>query len=292
VATLTADVTDVQRTFTVTDPGSPRVGAYYAIEDEVIALAGFCGGGYVGADWVVDETCWYVARGIEGTLAVAHLADAEVTEFDVTAGGGGGVSNPLTEDLVIDQFELSNANAFDGVGGYVTVGGPGVVLAGRSGEEGLPGETAVVRGGNGNDGNDPGASITVGGGDGAGNAGAIAMTGLALGFNEDVDELGQLLVTFHVGMVAGGGTTGQQGGDVTIQSGTGDDENDAAASIVLRGGGTGGPGNAGGIEFTNGRLGFYGATAVTKPLVPLTIPTVQDVIDALVTLGLVSQEDD
>jgi adhesin HecA-like repeat protein len=38
-------------------------------------------------------------------------------------------------------------------------------------------------------------------------------------------------------------------------------------------------------------LGFYGATAATQPVVPMTTPSVQDVIDALVVLGLVAQHD-
>jgi hypothetical protein len=208
MATLTADVTDVQRTFTVTDPGSPRVGAYYAIEDEVVALAGFCGGGYVGADWVVDETCWYVARGIEGTLAAAHDADATVTEFDVTAGGGG-VSNPLTEDLVVGGNDLHNVSVIysgPGTGGNLGFDGDDVEFSAGSGAEDIAGGSLYLTGGNGDSGNGPGASITVGGGDGAGTPGAITFS--------------------HLG-----------------------------------------------------------------PVIPLTIPTVQDVIDALVALGLVSQSD-
>lgn len=42
---------------------------------------------------------------------------------------------------------------------------------------------------------------------------------------------------------------------------------------------------------SGGLLGFYGANPVTKPVVPMTVPTVQNVIDALVALGLVSQHD-
>ena len=40
-----------------------------------------------------------------------------------------------------------------------------------------------------------------------------------------------------------------------------------------------------------GKVGFYGATAVTRPIVPLTTPSVQNVIDALVALGLIAQSD-
>lgn len=38
-------------------------------------------------------------------------------------------------------------------------------------------------------------------------------------------------------------------------------------------------------------VGFYGAPVTDQPIVVLTSPTVQDVIDALVTLGLVAQSD-
>lgn len=38
-------------------------------------------------------------------------------------------------------------------------------------------------------------------------------------------------------------------------------------------------------------LGFYGTAPVVQPVVPLTGPAVQDVIDSLVALGLVTQSD-
>lgn len=39
------------------------------------------------------------------------------------------------------------------------------------------------------------------------------------------------------------------------------------------------------------KVGFYGATPAVRPVVPETTPDVQDVIDALVTLGLITQSD-
>jgi hypothetical protein len=39
------------------------------------------------------------------------------------------------------------------------------------------------------------------------------------------------------------------------------------------------------------KVGFFGATPVTRPVVPLTTPDAQDVIDALVALGLITQAD-
>lgn len=35
--------------------------------------------------------------------------------------------------------------------------------------------------------------------------------------------------------------------------------------------------------------GFYGTTPIARPVVPLTTPTVQQVITALVALGLITQ---
>lgn len=39
------------------------------------------------------------------------------------------------------------------------------------------------------------------------------------------------------------------------------------------------------------KLGFFGAPPASRPVVPLTTPDAQDVIDALVALGLVTQSD-
>ena len=75
-------------------PAAPASARRYSIGDELVGLLGYCdgtyqdqGGGAYG--WVPDETCWYVDRGVEGTLAASHAGGAAVTEFDATAGGGG-----------------------------------------------------------------------------------------------------------------------------------------------------------------------------------------------------------
>lgn len=39
------------------------------------------------------------------------------------------------------------------------------------------------------------------------------------------------------------------------------------------------------------RAGFFGAVDTTQPVVPMTTPSAQDIIDALVALGLVAQHD-
>lgn len=45
------------------------------------------------------------------------------------------------------------------------------------------------------------------------------------------------------------------------------------------------------VGASSGTLGFFGTSPAAKPTVPLTTPDAQDVIDALVTLGLVTQSD-
>lgn len=39
------------------------------------------------------------------------------------------------------------------------------------------------------------------------------------------------------------------------------------------------------------KIGFFGATPSARPVVPETTPDAQDIIDALVALGLVTQSD-
>lgn len=45
------------------------------------------------------------------------------------------------------------------------------------------------------------------------------------------------------------------------------------------------------ILIDTNKLGFFNTPAISKPTVPLTVPTVQDVIDALVAYGLLIQSD-
>jgi hypothetical protein len=46
-----------------------------------------------------------------------------------------------------------------------------------------------------------------------------------------------------------------------------------------------------GVQVATDLLGFYDKDPITRPVVPLTVPTVQNVIDALVALGLIVQHD-
>ena len=45
------------------------------------------------------------------------------------------------------------------------------------------------------------------------------------------------------------------------------------------------------LDHNGSTAGFFGTPPATQPVVPLTTPSVQNVIDALVALGLVSQSD-
>ena len=85
------------------------------------------------------------------------------------------------------------------------------------------------------------------------------------------------------------------GGSVNIVAGEGASGSAGLASggdVNIYGGGGYGTGVAGAVNIAqSGRLGFFNATAVTQQNVPLTTPDAQDIIDALVNLGLVEQSD-
>jgi hypothetical protein len=113
VATLTAGITAAQRLVGITDGPveEPRPGTRYVVGDELLQFEGF----HVDTSpwpYVVDPTRWRVVRGIEGTEPVAHDADAEVTEFDVTAGGEGGDWDDLEAD-----HDAHDHTGVPGVGG-------------------------------------------------------------------------------------------------------------------------------------------------------------------------------
>lgn len=69
---------------------------------------------------------------------------------------------------------------------------------------------------------------------------------------------------------------------------------DAAQSIVLNDPTNFATGTTTGVKIGTGatqKFGFFGATPVVQQNVPATGPSVQDIIDALVALGLVEQSD-
>jgi hypothetical protein len=80
----------------------------------------------------------------------------------------------------------------------------------------------------------------------------------------------------------------QSGDPANVSSGGGglDLASEAGSGAVNAGGVT-----VGGDLKVFGDSGFYGTNPVGQPNVPMTTPGVQDVIDALVLLGLVEQSD-
>jgi hypothetical protein len=97
-----------------------------------------------------------------------------------------------------------------------------------------------------------------------------------------VDATGSISMSAPVG--AGGGFDyTADGGAVLIAAGaTARMGNDLGATIAV---------DLTSVTVQTTLLGFYNAAAVARPVVPLTSPTVQNVIDALVALGLIVQHD-
>jgi hypothetical protein len=97
-----------------------------------------------------------------------------------------------------------------------------------------------------------------------------------------IDAVGNLNVTALAG----------QGGGFTYSSGGGSFVRATGTSAEL-GDGTGREVGVtdNGINVSTDALGFYDVAPIARPVVPLTVPTVQNVITALVALGLIVQHD-
>lgn len=101
----------------------------------------------------------------------------------------------------------------------------------------------------------------------------------ALTFSSDPDTGIFKSAIDRVGISAGGNLIAQFGTDINgLNISTKDISTDTTTGTKI------------GTTATQ-KLGFFGATPVVQQNVPLTSPTVQDVIDALVALGLVNQTD-
>jgi hypothetical protein len=232
MATLTSGISVTDSRIRITTPGSPRIGATYRIGDELVRLETFWKGTYQQTEgyvwkWVPDTTAWRVERGAEQTVALSHDAGTAVDEFvvtDIEGGDGGGLSNPVTEPLVVSP---EAADDFDAL---VTVNAP-------VGSEGLVANMIRV----------------------------IGETG------EDILRLGAY-------------------GSLSLR-GASDDPSNGGAELEIRGAGPTYPA----VHILRGdngsgapEAGFFGASAVGRPEVPAS-PNAQDIVDALVLLGLVSQ---
>lgn len=212
----------------------------------------------------------WISRAIGGSTAASHTSGATLTRYYPEApSGGGGVANPLTETLVGGAQSITELD-------------PNASITGADGGVGESGEGIAIAAGSGGDFTDIGGAIILEPGDGAGTGGNVAINGgyTATGSGTQI-AVGGASADGGGGfeVVAGGGRADLPGGSVVFAAGTGDDDNDAGAALQLTGGD--GAGNPGAITFTN----------PGGPVVPLTTPGVQDVIDALVALGLVTQSD-
>jgi hypothetical protein len=241
---------------------------------------------------------------MSGIIRKKEPGEAWESVADTDSGGGGGLPTGWTQD---DQDPASvdtnggNLTASDGAfvtsqddsDGQATLSSQaGVISAPSAGSgtcftaDGGVGATVALDAGGLNitnassvagveDGTDTGGRLFVGAAD-SGTGGESVLTG------GDVFDLG------HQGgrvQVKGGFSDQGEGGSVTIRAGNG---GDTAGSVLL-------------TDWDDDRiiqigpvlntLGFFNANPVTRPVVPLTVPVVQDVIDALVALGLVAQHD-
>lgn len=254
MATLTSGITASQRKITVTTPGSPIVGGYYRIDDELIRLLGYWKGiveGTVAEDdsevvaWAPDTTCWYVERGTDTTPAVAHDAGDTVEAWVVTtsAGGeGGGLTNPVTETLTVEQPDPTTATLV-------------VVLPEGSEDDGT--NAILVEG-------ETGEPIL------------------------QVDPYGTIIMRGPSGdpSLGGGGLTLLRS-DGSYQAIRAYADNGSGRALIQLLGGSSQP-----ITFMDDdgtvKIGVFGASEVAQPVVP-ALATAQDIVDALVLLGWVAQ---
>jgi hypothetical protein len=97
-----------------------------------------------------------------------------------------------------------------------------------------------------------------------------------------VDASGSIVMTCPPG--AGGGLNYTAGGGAVLE---------CTGNTALIGNGAGADVNVdnNGVAIQTTLLGFYDKDPIARPVVPLTGPTVQNVIDALVALGLIVQHD-
>jgi hypothetical protein len=107
---------------------------------------------------------------------------------------------------------------------------------------------------------------------------AQSNTGNVIRVNDGVTDLFMVDAYGDVNVIA---PVGQGAAQLSLKGADGDHIEIASSGSI---------GGTQGVRILS-NVGFYNTTPVTQPVVPLTLPSVQDVIDALVTLGLVSQSD-
>jgi hypothetical protein len=251
---------------------------------------------------------------LSGELAFPESTPTDVltvqADGSIAAAPGGG-SMPAGADT---QIQFNDADAFGASPDFVWDDTDKILklVTGASGTAQILGNGLAVE-----------LQIAAGDGDAANNGGTVAITA----GRSDGQNGGD--VTVEAGLDQAGGTGGgvtissgnsteADSGVIDIKAGGGATAGGDGGQVNIQGGNATGAG--GGVQLTAGSpdgwcsvassdlsnqvyvdgagvtiyanaQGFFGKTAVAQPVVPLTAPLVQDVIDALLAVGLVTQSD-
>jgi hypothetical protein len=282
MTTLAANLSDTAMSLrvnaAVTDPAE-----FYQIDDEIIWVAAVSTtiNGSLSPVRYEDDTLWQIKeRGISTTAPASHTSGATVTPLLLGAGGGAG-------GVMVD-------NTVDPPAAVTTLVAPGATIAGdeatlrRVVVVGTADEDVTV----GSYGQSPGDGIVTAQlwATTAGLGGAIASQ-LANANGDGDAETPSTASTSGTGNATSGVKAEASGsGNADVTSYAYAETGQAIAGMkAWRGVVTAGLDAV--VDGTSGRLGFNGTTPIEKPIVPLTTPGVQDVIDALVAYGLIVQSD-
>lgn len=233
------------------------LGASIGRSDNIINVPGGLVIGSLPAPFAIDaenllvtgglSPSYSVERGQNGTAPAAHMAGATVTTG--WGGGGGGLTNPLTEALDFAGNDASGVTSISGAAGQ-TLG-----LAAAAGAPGSTGRDLSLVAGAGDDGG--GTAFLTGGGSGPGAMGG--MVAISGGEGNGVGAGGQAR------LVGGDGGADGQGGMAVVQGG-GSGPGQTGAGAYLRGGGGNHGGSPGGeILATGGSSTDIGGSIVLTP---------------------------
>jgi hypothetical protein len=221
------------------------------------------------------------------------------SELNQGTGGGGGLGDEVTYDSGANILSING-----GVNGSATVRSSGVGCqvffnAADGDATHVGGELSLNSGAsNGQSGGQ--INIVAGDDDGGGDGGNVVISS---GNATDVGsggESGDIEIRCGGGgssdgdggrvLITGGGSTDGDGGGVQISGGSSVNGTPGWVAMNSPDVNSGLYADNDGVSIS-GKLAFYGGTPVVKPTVPLTTPSVQDIIDALVLLRLIAQSD-
>ena len=260
------------------------------------------------AEWVDVNDLIEVQEGEAGGIT----NDAPVGAIPVTADGDGNLSGDGNLTFFPDGGPGGDTNLLllgSEADDEATIGGNGLgcqlfVRAAHGDADHVGGELTLSSGQS--EGQNGGAlNITAGQDTGGGDGGPIAIaSGHATGEGGSGGAGGDITIK-----CGGGNRSDDDGGDVIIAGG--DSLDGDGGSVILQGGNSINGSTQGSVQVysgnssqgfevnnnalnvsdklkVNGNVGFYGATPVARPNIDLT-PTAQEIVDALVLLGLVTQ---